>query len=140
MGRGFGPFPLGAIMHISHVLTKVQWRITGGDAWGWDSFGPNAHMLDIGNDVSIVFDRITLQVYLITCLCDEDDKLISYEWVDETYSAEFQNDCLNRCPDPPTMVSYEEVMEKVLNSDYTSWCWSARGEVKIQLLDTNDDL
>lgn len=58
---------------LKQFLDAGQYRITEGSNYGWNCFGTNAYMLDVqvgdwsSNSASITFDRVTKEVYQVTC-------------------------------------------------------------------------
>jgi hypothetical protein len=58
---------------LKQFLEAGQYRITEGSDFQWQCFGPNAYNLDVqvgawdSNSASIIFDRVTQEVYQATC-------------------------------------------------------------------------
>jgi hypothetical protein len=58
---------------LKQFLEAGQYRVTEGSDFHWQCFGPNAYMLDVqigewdGNSASVIFDRVTQEVYQVSC-------------------------------------------------------------------------
>ena len=55
-------------MRIEDFLKATQYRITGGESFGWTTFGPEARYLDSDKvdhySTNIIFDSSTFEVYM----------------------------------------------------------------------------
>lgn len=58
---------------LKQFLEAGNYRITEGSEFGWQCFGSNAYILDVQagsadtNGATVIFDRITQEVYQLTC-------------------------------------------------------------------------
>ena len=80
---------------IQDFLNAINYRISQGDKFGWECFGPNTYSLDSwqGNiddsSFSMTFDTMTQKVYQIS-MCDYANK-VAYQWTDPGYIDAYMN-------------------------------------------------
>lgn len=92
---------------LQQFLEAGQYRITEGSTYGWQCYGPNAYSLDVqagdwqSNSAHIVFDRVTQEVYQVTC----------YDYKNERAYRLFGNDDVRR------MCEAEALVRKVDNRE-----------------------
>jgi len=74
---------------IRDFMETVNYRITEGDSYGWQCFGPDAYSMSYwngdfdGHSVSMVFDTKTQTVYIME-VCDY-QKNRAYRWINPDY-------------------------------------------------------
>ena len=61
------------MLYLLEVLDMVPPKIVGGDKYNWTCYGDNARYLDMENNVDIIFDEKTQEVYEITIRSSDDD-------------------------------------------------------------------
>jgi hypothetical protein len=79
-------------MDLLSLLTAFQCRVTGGYDYQWACFGPHSHGLEIGDDITIVFDRTNQTIYEVSfyySLRDDDWDLHVLSWVHPDYRAAY---------------------------------------------------
>lgn len=73
--------------HLKEYFEAINGQITGGESYGWTTFGEHARYLDSDREghysISAVFDSQTQQVYTLE-LWDYDRELY-YRWIDPDY-------------------------------------------------------
>lgn len=85
---------------LQQFLEAGQYRITEGSTYGWQCYGPNAYSLDVqagdwqSNSAHIVFDRVTQEVYQVTC----------YDYKNERAYRLFGNDDVRRMCEAEALV------------------------------------
>ncbi len=85
--------------HLEDFVKAIEYRITGGSEYQWDSFGPDARYLDCNDDdgangtysISAIFDSQTQQVYSIEVWDYIRDK--EYRWIDLAYVKNHMQSC-----------------------------------------------
>lgn len=78
------------------IITRLGGRIEGGDAYGWDCFGPNARMLDFPN-VGVIFDSETQEVYSVDAWPNNyDDEAKTVMWVTPEYEVAYREEAKKR--------------------------------------------
>jgi len=64
------------MLFLSEFLDMVPPRIVGGDKYSYECYGDDARFLDLEQNVDIVFDEKTHEVYEISVRQDDDISLI----------------------------------------------------------------
>lgn len=70
-------------MKLTDLLAKFGYKIQGGCQYGWFSYGKDAWLIDMENDVTFVYDHNTLEVYEIDVWSEEREKSIM--WINPNY-------------------------------------------------------
>lgn len=84
---------------LRDFLEVVNYRITEGDRYGWNCYGPNAYTMDSwnghhdGHSLSIVFDTATQTVYEMSA-CDYKHNR-AYRWINPEYRDAYSNEAKN---------------------------------------------
>lgn len=85
---------------IKDFMECVDYRITEGSEFLWQSFGPNAHSLDCWNgdyngfSIGIVFDTKNTTVYKFEA--HDYSKENSYRWIHPDYRESYKNESKNK--------------------------------------------
>lgn len=83
-------------MRIEDFLKATQYRITGGEQFGWTTFGPEARYLDCDKEdhysTNIIFDSATFEVYM----CEMWDYVNEreYRWISPEYIEKYKAECV----------------------------------------------
>lgn len=106
-------------MNLTELFQKIEPKITGGTQFCWQCFGPNAQILDIWPDISVVYDTKTQEVYQISVYEDSDDEvLINKSWVhpdyQQAYDAEYAKNVYDDGQYEEIQVSIQDVLEIAL--------------------------
>jgi hypothetical protein len=74
------------MLFLSEFLDMVPPRIVGGDKYSYGCYGDGARFLDLEQNVDLVFDEKTHEVYEISIRQDDDTNLI---WRSPTHEQKF---------------------------------------------------
>jgi len=102
------------MIQLLDVITRLQGRIEGGSEYQWNSFGPNARILDFPN-VGVVFDSVTQEVYAIDVWPNNyDDDANTVLWVAPGHEVAYRKESKERGFYDPDNVdqcySFESIM------------------------------
>ena len=61
------------MVYLNEFLDMVPPKIVGGDKYSWSCYGDNARYLDMENNVDVIFDEKTQEVYEICIRGDSED-------------------------------------------------------------------
>jgi len=61
------------MLYLLEFLDMIPPRIVGGDKYSWTCYGDNARYLDLEQNVDVVFDEQTQEVYEISIHNDDSD-------------------------------------------------------------------
>lgn len=87
---------------------RYLWKCYGDNAWYWDYWGKD--VIDFDTGFSIVFDKLTQEVYEVSCYALED----SYVYRNSNYKDAYDQECLDRkVIIDPIEVSYDEMMKMI---------------------------
>jgi hypothetical protein len=80
-------------MNLADILMAFNHKISGGDTFCWNCFGPNAWFIDFDYDVSLIIDRFTREIYCVSWYPDEDEdedgNLREITWVNPSYMEKY---------------------------------------------------
>lgn len=95
-------------MNLTELFQKIEPKITGGTQFCWHCFGPNAQILDIWPDISVVYDTKTQEVYQISVYedLDHERELTNMTWIHTEYQQDYDAEYQKNVPDDP---EYTEV-------------------------------
>lgn len=85
---------------IQDFMETVQYRITEGSDYGWQSFGSEAYSLSYwngdyeGHAISMVFDRKTQTVYTMDAVDYSNNR--AYRWINPDYVKAYRSEVGNR--------------------------------------------
>ncbi len=85
---------------LKDFMEVTNYRITEGNTYGWNCFGPNAYCLDSwnndlnGHTISIVFDTVTQEVFQATAYDYTSDR--AYRITNPRYKELYFAECANR--------------------------------------------
>jgi hypothetical protein len=85
---------------LKDFMEAINYRITAGDAYLWDCYGPNAYTLDSWNgdhngySVSVTFDTVDQLVYEMS-VCDYKNNR-AYRLINPEYIQSFKDECLSK--------------------------------------------
>ena len=68
-------------------LESIPPLIIGGEKYHWECFGPEARYLDFEDNLSVIFDEKTKELYMIEWI-DEDD--VKLKWVHPEHIAAYE--------------------------------------------------
>lgn len=109
-------------IQICDVLREFNYRITGGQEFGWKCFGENAWIVDVGYDTSVYFDRMTGEVYAINCYTFDE---CNFHWINPAYFAAYKEECEKRgVGEDEKYVDYETILSVVHDSDFEGQIYS----------------
>lgn len=87
-------------MNLAEIMMAFNHKISGGSQYMWNCFGPNAWFLDFENNVSIIIDRMTREVYEVSWYPDtvvaKDDEIYEVTWVNPSYIGAYKEECESR--------------------------------------------
>lgn len=98
---------------IKDFMECVNYRITEGSEYQWDSFGPDAYRLDCwsgdndGYSVGILFDTKTQIVYQMEA--HDYSNRRSYLWTNPDYQAAYKDEQRQRLSEKDINVAYDDV-------------------------------
>jgi hypothetical protein len=84
---------------MNDFIGAIEFKITGGSNYGWQSFGPNARWIDSDADLReytacAVFDSITQVIYLAEVHDYVNNR--AYRWVHPEYVAAYENEAFSK--------------------------------------------
>ena len=84
---------------LKDYMECISYRITEGNEYMWNCYGPNAYSLDSGssygeNTVSVVFDKVTQEVYQMEAWDFANRR--SYRWINPNYIDAIKSESKNR--------------------------------------------
>ena len=85
---------------LKEFMEIIEYRITEGGEYLWDSFGSHAYRLDSWNGdhegytISIVFDTKTQEVYMIEAFDYKNER--AYRLINPTFRETYMNECSDR--------------------------------------------
>jgi len=85
---------------LKEFMEIIDYRITEGGEYLWDSFGSHAYRLDSWNGdhegytISIVFDTKTQEVYMIEAFDYKNER--AYRLINPTFRETYMNECSDR--------------------------------------------
>lgn len=91
------------MISIKDYLEAINYRVTGGDAYQWDAFGPNVRYMDaeLYNDdgnlyasVNILFDTINQTVYQMEAWDYVKER--AYRWINPMHLDDYKAECQRR--------------------------------------------
>jgi len=82
------------MLYLLEFLDMVPIRIVGGDAYTWNCYGDNARYLDMEQNVELVFDEKTEEVYEIAIREDDDGENVV--WRSQEYEAAYLEEIRER--------------------------------------------
>lgn len=81
---------------VRDFMETVEYRITEGSDYGWQSFGPNAYSLSYwngdyeGHAISMIFDRKNQTVYTMDAVDYSNNR--AYRWINPDYLEAYRNE------------------------------------------------
>lgn len=110
------------MIYLNDFLNLINFKITGGSEYLWNSFGRNARYLDSecsDYSLSCVFDSVTQELYLVSFSYEDNDKHYAFRWINpkhkEGYIAENVErnlDYTNFC-DETTYVDFDDILQLI---------------------------
>lgn len=91
-------------MNLSEIMLAFNHKISGGQQYMWKCFGPNAWFIDFENNVSIIIDRFTREVYEVSWYPDdgiERDEVLEVSWINPSYIEAYKTECDERKVEMP---------------------------------------
>jgi hypothetical protein len=87
---------------LKDFMETVDYRITEGSEYCWNSFGPNAYQIDSWNQehgeggysISVVFDTVDQTVYNFEAWDYTSDRC--YRWINPNYIEAYKQECVER--------------------------------------------
>ena len=82
------------MLYLLEFLDMIPPKIVGGDKYSWTCYGENARYLDLEQNVDIIFDEKTQQIYEIS-IYDRAGDIIEFVWRHPDHEDAYLNELKN---------------------------------------------
>lgn len=86
-------------MNLAEIMLAFNHKISGGSEYMWKCYGPNAWFIDFENNVSIIIDRFTREIYEVSWypeMPENDDTILEVVWINPAYKEAYVAECQER--------------------------------------------
>ena len=84
------------MLHLLELLDIIPPRIVGGDKYTWTCYGDNARYLDMEQNVDVIFDEETQEIYEISIRGDDEEGSAGTVWRSTKYEPGYLDEMKSR--------------------------------------------